>query len=246
MCYRGQPLILQVCKDRFNTDFDNASPGVWMLNIAILTLALPLLAALLFYAKKESTRGLLLTKPFLSALFVMTALVGPHANPKYFIPVLAGLLFCMAGDVFLIFFSSKKLFVAGLVSFLTGHVLYSIAFFTMTSPGILALIVAALCLVMSGSVFAWLKPHLGAMLVPVVAYISVITVMVVGAALLMGNEQLSFAGRTLAFSGAILFYVSDIFVARHRFIKKEYMNRLAGLPLYYAGQFMIAYSTVLL
>jgi uncharacterized membrane protein YhhN len=217
-----------------------------MLNIAILTLALPLLAALLFYAKKESTRGLLLTKPFLSTLFVMTALVGPHANPKYFIPVLAGLLFCMAGDVFLIFFSSKKLFVAGLASFLTGHVLYSIAFFTMTSPGILALIVTALCLVISGSVFAWLKPHLGAMLVPVVAYISVITVMVVGAASLMGNEQLSFAGRTLAFSGATLFYVSDIFVARHRFVKKEYMNRLAGLPLYYMGQFMIAYSTVLL
>ncbi|MCX5834334.1 MAG: lysoplasmalogenase [Deltaproteobacteria bacterium] len=217
-----------------------------MLNTAILMLALPLLAALLFYAKRESTRGLLLTKPFLSALFVMTALVGPHTNPKYLVLILSGLLLCMAGDVFLIFFSSKKLFMAGLVSFLMGHVLYSIAFFSMASPGTPALIVVALCLMISGSVFAWLKPHLGAMLVPVVAYISVITVMVIGAALLMGNEQLNFAGRTLTFSGAILFYVSDIFVARHRFIKKEYVNRLAGLPLYYAGQFMIAYTTALL
>ncbi len=217
-----------------------------MLNTAILMLAPPLLAALLFFAKKESTRGLLLTKPVLSALFVMTALVGPHTNPKYFVLVLSGLLLCMAGDVFLIFFSSKRLFLAGLVSFLAGHVLFSIAFFSMASPGTPALIVAVLCMVISGSVFAWLKPRLGAMLVPVVTYISVITIMVIGAASLMGNEQLSFAGRTLAFSGAILFYVSDIFVARHRFIKNEYVNRLAGLPLYYAGQFMIAYTTALL
>jgi uncharacterized membrane protein YhhN len=217
-----------------------------MLKIAILTLALPLLAALLFYAKKESIRGLLLTKPFLSALFVMTALVGPHMNPKYFVLVLAGLLLCVAGDVFLIFFSSKKLFLAGLVSFLAAHVLYSVAFFSMASPKTLALIVAALCLVVSGSVFAWLKPRLGGMLVPVVAYMIIITIMVIGAASLTENEHLSLTGRTLAISGAILFYVSDIFVARHRFVKKEYVNRLAGLPLYYAGQFMIAYSTVLL
>ncbi len=216
-----------------------------MLNIGILMLALPLLAALLFYAKKESTRGLLLTKPFLSALFVLTALVGPHTNTKYFVPVLAGLLLCMAGDVFLIF-SSKKLFMAGLVSFLAGHVLYSVAFFNMASPGTPALIGAVLCLAVGGSVFVWLKPHLGSMLVPVFAYMVVITVMVVGAASLMGNGSLNLAGRALAFFGAVLFYVSDIFVARHRFVKQEYVNRLVGLPLYYSGQFMIAYSTFLL
>jgi len=217
-----------------------------MLNIGILMLALPSLAALLFYAKKESTRGVLLTKPVLSALFVMTTLIGPHTNSKYFVLVLAGLLLCMAGDVFLIFISSKKLFLAGLVSFLAGHVLYSISFFSMASPGTLALIVAALCLVVSGSVFAWLRPHLGTMLGPVFVYMIVITVMVIGAASLTENDHLSFAGRALAFSGAVLFYVSDIFVARHRFIRKEYVNRLAGLPLYYAGQFMIAYSTIVL
>jgi uncharacterized membrane protein YhhN len=217
-----------------------------MLDNVILTLALLLLAALLFYAKKESTRGLLMTKPFLSALFVLAALVGPHGNPQYFRLVLAGLLFCAAGDVFLIFFSSKRLFTAGLVSFLVGHVLYSIAFFTAASPGSLALVVAVLCPVMSGSVFIWLRSRLGTLLLPVAAYVSVITVMVIGAASLAGNELLGPAGRTLAFSGALLFYVSDIFVARHRFVKKEFLNRLAGLPLYYAGQFMIAYSTMLI
>jgi len=39
-----------------------------------------------------------------------------------------------------------------------------------------------------------------------------------------------------------LFYVSDIFVARQRFVARQHINRLVGLPLYYAGQFMIAFS----
>ncbi|HOD36515.1 MAG TPA: lysoplasmalogenase [Syntrophales bacterium] len=217
-----------------------------MLNIAIFVLALPLLAALLFYARKESVRGLLLTKPVLSALFVMTALVGPHTSSTYFFFVLSGLLFCVAGDVFLIFHASRKHFLAGLISFLAGHVLYSVAFFSMASPGTIALVAATTGLAVGVFVFTWLKPHLGGMLGPVVVYMIAVTVMVVGAASLMENDRMRFAGRALAFCGAVLFYISDIFVARHRFVKKEYANRLAGLPLYYAGQFMIAWSTALL
>jgi hypothetical protein len=49
-------------------------------------------------------------------------------------------------------------------------------------------------------------------------------------------------GRTLIIAGALCFYVSDIFIARHRFIKEEYLNRLLGLPLYYTGQFILAFS----
>jgi hypothetical protein len=67
-----------------------------MTEILILTAAAPLLAGLLFYEKRDSTRGLLLTKPFLSALFVVTALTGPQADPGYFRWILTGLLFCLA------------------------------------------------------------------------------------------------------------------------------------------------------
>jgi uncharacterized membrane protein YhhN len=153
-----------------------------------------------------------------------------------------GLLFCLAGDVFLIFVLSRKLFMVGLISFLTGHVLFSIAFFTMATSGTLALVIAVLCLTLSGTVAVWLRPHLGTMTIPVIAYVIIITVMVIGAASLAGNEQVSFNGRLLAFCGAILFYLSDILVARHRFVKRAYINRLVGLPLYYTAQFMIAYS----
>ena len=208
----------------------------------ILSVAAPLLLGLLFFEKKESAKGLLLTKPFLSALFIATALTGSCADSEYFNLILAGLILCMAGDLFLIFFFSKKLFIAGLVSFLAGHLLYTIAFFSLAGSGRGKWIVIAPVLAVSGVVFVWLRPHLGKMLAPVLAYITIITAMVIGAAVLADTETVRFPGRALAFSGALLFYASDIFVARHRFVTRNFLNRVIGLPLYFAGQFMIAFS----
>jgi uncharacterized membrane protein YhhN len=213
-----------------------------MLNTTIIILALSMLAGLLFFVKKESTRGIFMTKPLLSALFIFVALSMPHVNQRYFGLVLAGLLFCLAGDVFLIFFSSRKLFTLGLISFLAGHIFYSIAFFTMATSGTLTMVMAVICITLSGMIFVWLKPYLGIMMAPVIAYVTVITTMVICAASFAGNEQVNYDGRVLAFCGASLFYISDIFVACHRFVKSAFINRLIGLPLYYAAQFMIAYS----
>jgi len=204
--------------------------------------AVALLAGLLCAASRESLRGTLLTKPLLSALFVATAWTAPHRDPLYFGLVTAGLVLCLAGDVFLIFTRSANLFLAGLVSFLLGHVLYGTAFFAVSSPGAWTAAAAVVLLAVGTAVFSWMKPHLGKMKVPVTAYIIVITLMVVTAATLAGDGRHPFAGRILAFVGAVLFYASDIFVARHRFVRKEFLNRLIGLPLYYAGQFMIAAS----
>ena len=36
----------------------------------------------------------------------------------------------------------------------------------------------------------------------------------------------------------------DLFVARQRFVAEAFINRLIGLPLYYAGQLLIAWSTL--
>jgi uncharacterized membrane protein YhhN len=208
----------------------------------ILIAAVPLLAGLLCCEKRNSTRGLLATKPLLSALFVAAALTGTGTGTPYFRWILAGLLLCMAGDVFLIFFFARKPFLAGLVSFLAGHVLYAVAFFTLAGGGGGNWIVTAVFAAASGCVFVWLRPHLGRMLVPVALYVIVITAMAIGAAALAANEAVPFEGRALAFAGALLFYLSDLFVARQRFVKANFLNRAIGLPLYYAGQFMIAFS----
>ena len=41
---------------------------------------------------------------------------------------------------------------------------------------------------------------------------------------------------------AVAFFLSDLTVARDRFVAREAVNRLVGLPLYYTGQFAIAWS----
>jgi hypothetical protein len=42
--------------------------------------------------------------------------------------------------------------------------------------------------------------------------------------------------------GALMFTASDIAVVRDRFVKRGFLNRLWGLPLYYAAQLIIAWS----
>ena len=87
-----------------------------------------------------------------------------------------------------------------------------------------------------------LLPSLADMRVPVMAYIIVITAMVIGAFTVLGDTALHSTGRFMVLFGAVSFYISDLFVARDRFLKTEFANRLVGLPLYYAGQFLLAFS----
>ena len=46
-------------------------------------------------------------------------------------------------------------------------------------------------------------------------------------------------------AGAVLFAVSDISVARDQFVRPAFINRLWGLPLYYAAQLLLAGSVSL-
>jgi len=80
------------------------------------------------------------------------------------------------------------------------------------------------------------------MVVPVLVYVLVITIMVSAAWAVYWKTLFPISGRALIFLGAVSFYFSDIFVARNQFMKKEFANRLIGLPLYYAGQFLLAFS----
>jgi uncharacterized membrane protein YhhN len=213
------------------------------MNWIIVLIALPLCAILLYFEKKESVKGLLSVKPLLSLLFIIAALLQPHQNMTYFSFVLAGLVLSLIGDVCLIFFFNKKVFTAGLGAFLAGHIMYVCAFFSAGSRGNFLWGTAVIGLFLSIGVFLWLKPHLGNMLGPVLAYIIIITAMAIGASSIMSNNSINQTGRIIVFAGAIIFYCSDLFVARHRFVQKESINRVMGLPMYYTAQFMIAFST---
>ena len=212
-----------------------------MTSALILFVAFVLLCAVLYFEKTENRTGLVSTKGCLSVLFILAALVQKDPLSPYFGFVVTGLVFCLGGDVFLAL-PQKKAFMLGLVSFLVGHVFYVIGFFSVARPSGWTWLSLLLAAMISSLIYLWLKSHLGKMRGPVIGYMVVITVMVCAASSILGVPDLNLSGRVLAFSGAVAFYFSDVFVARDRFVKKEFINRLVGLPMYYVGQFLIAFS----
>ena len=216
-----------------------------MTNTSIIIFGIIFLCGLLFYEKKKNRAPLLIAKSILSLLFVMTALLQPRPVPAYYHYLLVGLIFCLIGDVCLAL-PQEKAFRTGLIAFLIGHVFYILSFSSLTQVSHWISIGLFIFLGTSAFIFSWLRPHLKSMLIPVLLYIVIITVMGVGAWAVSWKSSFRISGRALILAGALCFYLSDVFVARDKFIKEEYQNRLLGLPLYYAGQFMLAFSIGLL
>jgi uncharacterized membrane protein YhhN len=216
-----------------------------MLTLPIIILAALLLIGLLYFENKENRKGLLPTKTALSLLFIIAVLVQSPLIPRYYHLLLAGLICCLIGDVCLAL-PQQKVFLLGLVSFLVGHIFYALAFFSVTQTTGWTWVGTLGVFLVSGMVYWWLRPHLREMKIPVVIYIIAISIMISGACSLLGDSDLAQSGRVMGFLGAVSFYLSDVFVARDRFLKKEFLNRLIGLPMYYAGQFFLAFSVGLL
>jgi uncharacterized membrane protein YhhN len=84
----------------------------------------------------------------------------------------------------------------------------------------------------------WLWPHLGRYKVPLTVYTLTICVMGWGA---LAATHAGAVGWTAA-PGAMLFLLSDLTVARNRFVRHGLVNRAVGLPMYYAGQLLLAFT----
>ncbi len=181
-----------------------------------------------------------LAKPAASAAFVGLALACGGLGSVYGQLILAGLAFCMLGDILLIA-RDRRLFLAGMGAFALGHLAYACAFAAIWAgfSGLTVVVAAATALAI-GVTLRQLWPHLGVFRAPVAAYCLIIA----------GMTAMSFATTSpgggapywLAAGGALGFAASDIAVARDQFVKPEFINRLWGLPLYYAAQMMLAAS----
>lgn len=213
--------------------------GLWLLFPSVL-----LLAGLLYFEKQENRKGMVPVKGALSGFFIAAAVLQPWPLPVYAAWILSGLILSLAGDV-LLALPGQRLFLIGLVCFLSAHAAYVVAFFAVAPPSMATLVVLLPVGAASLAVYRWLQPHLGSMKGPVIAYILVISLMLAAAATFGWADRHTGPGSVMAFSGALAFYLSDLFVARDRFVNTKIRNRYAGLPLYYAGQFLLAYSTAM-
>ncbi len=194
------------------------------------------LAGLLLGEWKDRPTLRAVSKPFASLGFIVAAIGFGALESSYGKVILVGLVLGAIGDVCLLG-KAKQYFIAGLVSFLLGHVAYVVAFSGIPISTVPALVAAAVMTVLMAAIARWVFPHAPDMRVPIGIYMLVIAVMCVVA---IGAGA---AGAPWMIPvGAVMFTASDIAVVRDRFVAPGFVNRLWGLPLYYAAQLIIAWS----
>lgn len=164
------------------------------------------------------------------------------AQPKSV--VISALFFCWLGDVLLMFVERTELFfIAGLASFLIGHVFYIFCYRMLRTPGTGGLLPTqrlrfAFPIALAGSgLLTVLFPHLGDMKIPVTVYAVVIVV--------MSMTALNRYGLTSAesfwsiFMGALLFMLSDSLLAINKFYTPFAASAFFIMATYCAAQWLI-------
>lgn len=172
-----------------------------------------------------------LGKGLASAAFLLVAALRA-APDRYGLLVVLALALSAGGDLCLLG-RAKPAFLAGVGLFLAAHVAYAGAFAPRFGPPPLAWVALAAVALVTALVVRWLWPHVGALRIPVLAYAVAITAMLV---LALGTPD-----RRVQL-GAALFYLSDLAVARDRFVAPGFANHLVGLPPYYAAQLLLAWT----
>ena len=176
-------------------------------------------------------------KPAVLVALTAAALALDPDDPTVRAWFVVALVFSLAGDVFLML--PGDLFVAGLASFLVGHLAYVGGFLVagMETPAVLAgvAVVAVALAVVGRPLLAGARRREPAMVAPVAAYMVVISAMLVTA---IGS------GHGLAVAGAALFYASDALIGLGRFVRAWPWSPLAIIVTYHVGQALLVLSLV--
>ncbi len=190
---------------------------------------------------EELTKGrswaISLTKPLTMLLIIAMAWMSESKEPSYSHFILAGLIFSLVGDLFLLF--PHKFFIQGLAAFLIAHILYISAFIQrgiFVSPSI-AILIGIISLGMVG--FLWRSLD-KALQIPVLVYLCVISGMAILAISLWVAQP---SPLTLyAAGGALLFVISDSALACKQFKSKFRYDQGLIMATYFAAQWLIALS----
>ncbi|NUR28206.1 MAG: lysoplasmalogenase [Catenulispora sp.] len=183
-------------------------------------------------------------KPLTMAFLIGAALaIGHgHATAYLLVATVAALVLSLIGDVFLMLPedspSAARNFVLGLAAFLLAHVAYIAAFVRLRAHGGYAISFVLTGLVLAGAMFATVglrirraaadeDPALG---VPVLAYITVISLMVVAA---------WWTGDLRIIPGALLFAVSDTMIGWTRFVRRDWELDVPIIVTYHLAQILL-------
>ncbi|PCE63419.1 hypothetical protein B7P33_14485 [Sediminicola luteus] len=199
-----------------------------ILAFELVVINVPALAELRMISKPAIVISLL--------VFVSTRTFGGEGK----LLLLLALLFCLAGDLFLMF---DGYFVAGLAAFLVGHVFYTLLLFHnngLRSQGILLL--SACLALLVGVILYLVLPQLGELLPYVIAYMLVISAMAISSfTTKVAYPKLAF---TLCLVGALLFVISDSLLALNAFYKPFEGAGTAVMATYGLAQYFLVRGVV--
>jgi uncharacterized membrane protein YhhN len=192
-------------------------------------------------AARDDGPGFALFKPLTTFIIVLGAgwLVQPGGQPYRGFVVL-GLSLSLAGDVLLL--PRLDRFAAGLGAFLLAYLAY-LAAFTLGNPVTPAQLPLLAPFVLAGAAITrFLWSGLGALRVPVLAYVTVVGAMAWRAAARGRVPGVAPASFVLALAGACLLAVADGILAVRRFRLPSRAAHLVELGLYWTAQLAIALS----
>jgi len=208
--------------------------------------------ALLIAELRDDRRAQFFFKPLAALGFILLALKFGALDSLYGQVILGGLVACAVGDVLLLLRNSEKLFMSGMAAFGVGHVLYLVAFIANTAPPIFnvadpgfslpngLLIVPLLFGFLVGLfVYRGIIAKLSKQIRFAIGFYTTIIYLMVFFAL--DIDPVGWRG--VVPIAAMMFALSDMFVARDRFVKPSHMNFLAITPLYFGAQALFALST---
>jgi uncharacterized membrane protein YhhN len=151
-----------------------------------------------------------------------------------------GLLFSLAGDVLLL--RTEKFFIPGLVAFLLAHILYIIGFnLSITSISVPVLVAALAVLGGAQLLYRRLAQSLrlcqqGNLCLPVAFYTIIISLMAVSALFTLSNPAWDPLHAAVATLGALLFVISDSFLAWNQFVSPIWHADPIVMVTYHLGQ----------
>lgn len=152
-----------------------------------------------------------------------------------------GVLFSLAGDVFLMF-EHERCFLFGLVAFLLAHISYLAGFQNeLRQFGFWQAILLVILAVGGTRVMQRILPSMRAggrsrLAAPVILYAVVITAMLYAAMTTLSDSAWKAGASLLVSAGAFLFYLSDIVLAWNKFVAPVQNGRLINIVLYHLGQ----------
>jgi uncharacterized membrane protein YhhN len=156
-----------------------------------------------------------------------------------------GILFSLGGDILLMLPNMDKWFLFGLVSFLIGHVFYTVGLnYTIPPLNVFGIFLAISIALFVAQIYRRLAAGLQAkgldrLRIPVLIYSVVISLMWLSALQTIFDINWKTNASLLVSIGATLFVASDIVLAWFKFVGPIKYGRLINLSCYHLGQIML-------